>query len=293
MKILEIIVSPLVALIVGIFFLGLFRKMMARIQWRYGPPLIQPVIDLVRLFNQRGFSHGAVFDLGIILSLAGALVLVLFIPIGGMCPLANSGGLLVILYVMLFAPIGIALSGGEGANPNISIGISRKLILTLSYEVPFIFIILSLMSYYQTISIVEIVKAQAHYHWSLFSPLFLSGVAYFMILPAMLGIRPFDMASAPQEISSGIDVEYGGKYLAFSQIEHALSLFIVIALFVNLFLGGGNLPVFLLKMLAVFVCGVFIHASFPRFRIEQATKYLWFWPTIISFISLIVIQLIR
>jgi len=292
-KVLEIIASPLVALIIGILFLGLFRKMMARIQWRYGPPLIQPVIDLVRLFSQRGFSHGAIFDMGIIISLAGTLVLILFIPIGGMCPLESTGGLLVILYVMLFAPIGIALSGGGGVNPNISIGISRKLILTLSYEVPFIFIILALMSYYRSISIVEIVNAQAHFRWSLFSPLFLSGVAYFMILPAMLGIRPFDIAGAPQEISSGAYVEYGGKYLAFAKIEHALALFIIIALFVNLFLGGGNLLTFLLKMLAVFVTGVFIHAVFPRFRIEQATKYLWFWPTIISFISLIFIQLIR
>jgi len=291
--ILEIIASPLVALVVGIFFLGLFRKMMARIHWRYGPPLYQPVIDLVRLFHQRGFSHGTLFDLGIVVSLAGTVILVLFVPIGGMCALESSGGLLVILYLMLFAPLGIALSGGEGANPNISIGISRKLILALSYEVPFIFIILSLMSYYRTISIVEIVNAQSNFHWALFSPLVLSGLAYFMILPAMLGLRPFDMAGAPQEISSGTAVEYGGKYLAFSKIEHALALFIGIALFVNLFLGGGNILTFLLKMLVVFVAGVFVHAVFPRFRIEQATKYLWFWPTMISFVSLILIQIVR
>ena len=130
-KLIQIILSPVLALIVGVFFLGLARKIMARIHWRYGPPLIQPVIDMIRLFYQKSVSHGHLFDLGIIISLAGSIVVVLFLPFGRICPLSSSGGLLVILYIMLLAPLGMALSGGQGANPNISIGISRKLILSL------------------------------------------------------------------------------------------------------------------------------------------------------------------
>ena len=294
MRLFEMVVSPLLAFAIGIFFLGLFRRIMARIHWRYGPPLIQPVLDLIKLFHQKGFSHGPIFDLGIILSLAGSMVLILFIPFGGICPLENSGGLLVILYIMLFAPLGIALSGGEGANPNISIGISRKLILALGYEIPFIFIILALMTHYDTISVVEIVNFQENFHWALFSPLLLSGIAYLMILPAMLGIRPFDVVTAPQEISSGPAVEYGGRHLALFHIWHALSLFIGIALFVNLFLGGGTNPVsFFIKMVVVFTLGVFIHAVFPRLRIEQAIKYLWRWPTVLAFLGLIIILILR
>ena len=293
-KVLEIITSIILAFGIGIFFLGLFRRIMARIHWRYGPPLIQPVLDLIKLFHQKGFSHGPVFDLGIVLSLAGSIVLILFIPFGGMCALKSSGGLFVILYLMLFIPLGIALSGGEGANPNISIGISRKLILTLGYEVPFLFILLALMTHYKTISIVEIVNAQENFHWSLFSPLCLSGIAYFMILPAMLGLRPFDVVGAPQEISSGPAVEYGGRYLGLLQIGHAFSLFIGIALFVDLFLGGATNPAsFFIKMVIVFTLGVFIHAVFPRLRIEQAIRYLWRWPTAISLLGLILIQIIR
>jgi len=293
MIVVKIIISLAIAFVVGIFFLGLFRKMMARIHWRYGPPIIQPLLDIIKLFHQNGPSHGAIFDLGIILSLTGSIVLVLFIPIGGICPLKGSGGLLVILYIMLFAPLGIALSGGEGANPNISIGISRKLILSLGYEVSFLLIVLALMGYYKTISIVKIVDAQSHLHWSLFSPLALSGIAYFMILPAMLGLRPFDIVSAPQEIAAGPTVEYGGRYLALFQIEHAFSLFIGIALFVDLFIGGGNLLFFLIKMLCVFILLVFIHAVFPRLRIEQAVRYLWRWPAILAFLGLILIMILR
>jgi len=293
-KIIEIIGAPLLAFIIGVFFLGLFRRIMARIQWRYGPPIIQPILDLIKLFHQKGFSHGPVFNLGIILSLAGSIILILFIPFGGMCALKNSGGLLVILYIMLFAPLGIALSGGEGANPNISIGISRKLILALGYEVPFLLVLLTLMTFYKTISIVDIVNAQSNFQWALFSPLFLSGIAYFMILPAILGVRPFDIVGAPQEISSGPAVEYGGKFLGLFHICHAFNLFIGIALFVDLFLGGGENPItFFIKMLVVFILVVFIHAVFPRLKIEQAIGYLWKWPAVISLLGLILIQIIR
>ncbi len=294
-KVMQIILSPILALVVGVFFLGLARKIMARIHWRYGPPLVQPVIDIIRLFYQKSVSHGRMFDLGIILSLAGSIVVVLFLPFGKICPLSSSGGLLVILYIMLLAPLGIALSGGQGANPNISIGISRKLILSLGYEVPLLLVLLTIMTRYKTISIVQVVNIQQSTGWSLFSlPLFLSGLSYFLILPAILGIRPFDIASAPQEISSGPMAEYGGKYLALATIEHAFILFISIALFVNLFMGGAaNIVVFFVKMLVVFVLGLCINAVFPRFKIEQAIKYLWKWPTLLAFVGLIITLMIK
>lgn len=268
--------------------MGLFRVMMARIHWRYGPPLTQPVIDIIKLFHQKSVSHGLIFELGLLLSLAGSILTLLFIPIGTLCPLNIAGGLLVVLYLMLLAPMGIALSGGGGSNPNISIGISRKMLLALSYEVPFLLIILTVMIHYKTISLVNLVQFQRASHWGIVS-LPLAGIAYFLILPAMLGIRPFDMVEAPQEIASGLKVEYSGKFLALYYIEHAFRRFIVIALFVNLFLGGAGEPfTFLLKMLVIFVIGIFINAVFPRFRIEQAIRFNWTWPTILAVAGLIV-----
>ena len=294
MTIIEIIVSPLLALIIGILFLGISRKIMARIHWRYGPPLVQPVIDIIKLFSQRGISHGRMFDLGLVLSLAASIALILFLPLGGICPLRDSGGLLVILYLMLLGPLGIALSSGEAANPNVSIGVSRKLILALGYEVPLLLVILSVMTHYGTISITEIVRAQRDAVWSVVSwPLVLSGIAYILILPAVIGMRPFDFVTAPQEISSGPMAEYSGQFLAFAKIHHALSLFIGISLFTNLFLGGaGNPLAFFLKMLVVFVLCLMVNAALPRLRVEQAIRYLWRWPTLFAFAGLIVVMII-
>jgi len=287
--ILSIILAPLLAAAVGLLFMGISRKIMARIHWRYGPPLLQPVIDIIRLLTQRGFSHGGMFDLGLVLSLAGAVTVVLFIPFGGWCALCGSGGLLVILYLMLLMPLGIALSGGAGGNPNTSIGISRKLILALGYEVPFLFIVLAVMDHYGTISLARVVELQRESGWALFSwPLCVPGAAYLLILPAVMGTRPFDMAGAPQEISSGPMVEYAGQYLALAHLQHAFAIFVALAMFVNMFLGGAPEPVtFILKMLVVFTGGVLVHASFPRFRVEQAIGYLWRWPTALAFLGLV------
>jgi NADH-quinone oxidoreductase subunit H len=295
MHVFEIILSPLLALIISIFFLGLSRKIMARIHWRYGPPITQPVIDIIRLFSQKSMSHGVMFKFGIIFSLAGSIVLILFLPLGQLCPLDGTGGMLVILYLMLLAPLGIALSGGEAANPNTSIGISRKLILAMGYEVPLLLVLLAIMTHYNTISIVQIVDIQKNTGWAFISlPLVLSGIAYILIIPAILGIRPFEIVQASQEISSGPMVEYGGPFLALATIQHAMSLFIGVALFVNLFLGGAANPlIFFLKMTVVFVLGLFINAALPRLRIEQAVRYLWKWPTLIALTGLIVVVIMR
>ena len=295
MRILGFVISPLAALVVGFFFLGLARRFMARIQWRYGPPLYQPLIDILRFFTQKSVSHGTIFDLGVILSLAGSLVVVLFLPFGGICPLRSSGGLLVVLYLMLLAPLGIALSAGEAANPNSSIGISRMFALALGYEVPLLLVLLTAMTRYDTISIVEIVAAQRAAVPNLATfPLVLSGIAYLLILPALLGLRPFDVTGAPQEISSGPLAELGGRYLALAQIHNALSMFIGISLFVNVMWGGAANPlVFFLKMLVVFAFGLWVSASFPRLRVDQAIRYLWRWPTLIAFVGLLLIVVIR
>ncbi len=88
-------------------------------------------------------------------------------------------------------------------------------------------------------------------------------------------------------------------------------MFVGLALFVDIFLGGWTLfgllnpisgtvlgivlgiIVFLIKMLVVLIIGLFINAVYPRFRIEQAMKYLLKWPTLIAFIGLIIVSLIN
>jgi len=290
-----IIVLPLLAFGVSVLFLGASRKVTARIQRRYGPPLYQPVIDVVKLLaQQENVSHGVVFDAGVMLALGGSIATALFIPVGGFHPLSAGGDLLVVLYLMLLAPLGLALAAGASENPNASIGVSRKLILALGYEVPFLLALLAVMMHGETTSLVEITRSQqaSVLGWGLFR-IPLSALAVLLVLPAMLGLRPFDMATAPQEIASGPLVEFGGKYLAVAALQSALHSYIVIALFVDMFLGGGaNVLTFLVKMAAVFFGMLLVNAVYPRVRIGQALRFCWKWPALLALLGLAAVMLI-
>lgn len=311
MEILSLFISPLLALIIGLLFLGISRKITAKIHWRCGPPVYQPLIDVIRSFSQKSISHGAFFDFGIILSLSSSVVLIYFLPVGDLYAM-TSGGLIAFLYLMLLGNFGIALSSAASGNPNSSIGVSRKFLLALAYEVPLLLVLLTVMTHYNTISLVEIVNIQAGTGMAFSSwALVLPGIAYFLILPAVLGVRPFEIVSAPQEISSGPVAEFGGKHLAFYTLQHALQIFVGLALFVNIFLGGGTLfgllnpiagtvwatilgiIIFLVKMFIVLVIELFINAVYPRFRIEQAMRYLWKWPTLIAFVGLVIVAILN
>nr|HPM94934.1 NADH-quinone oxidoreductase subunit H [Mesotoga sp.] len=74
---------------------------------------------------------------------------------------------------------------------------------------------------------------------------------------------------------------------------HAFGTFIEIGLFVNLFLGGGKtIWEFLLKFFLVYFLAVIISSIMPRFRVEQAVKFYWKWPLILSFIQVVIVVFI-
>ncbi len=277
-------------LLVAIVFAGISLKVTARIDRRYGPPIYQPVIDLVKLVSLKAnVSHGVIFDWGLIAAIAGSSVALLMVPMGGIHPLSGSGDLLVVLYLMIFSSLGVGLAAGASENPNASMGMSRTLMLGLGYEVPLLLIVLAMMTYYHTTSLVDLVAVQRAGGMLGVLRFPLSAVAAILIMPAMQGVRPFDLASAPQEVASGPMVELGGKYLALLVIEHSLHAAVVLSLLVDLFFGGAtNLGIFILKMTGIFLFGVLVNAVYPRFRVEQALRYCWRWPTWFALAGLIV-----
>ncbi len=280
---------PLLAIVTGLLYMGIARKVIARIQRRYGPPVYQNFLDTLKLLTKRtAVSHGVVFDLGPIMALAGGLLTLLFLPIGGHALLSFQGDLIVVLYLVVIAPLGMALGAGDSANPNSAIGMARGLTLMLAYEVPFVLALLAVMAKYNTTTLMDIVRAQAGgwRHWNLFV-LPLSALVADLSLQGMMGKKPFDQPVAPHEIASGPMVEYGGKYLAMLQLYHAVAIFVETALFTLLFLGGGPLWTFLPKTFVVFLVAVLIHAVAPRFRIGQALTFYWKWPVLLGLLGLV------
>ncbi len=290
-----IIFMPILVIIMGLLYLGAARKITARVHNRYGPPIYQNIIDVIKLFSKkRATNHGVMFSLGPIMAFSGLLISLMFIPIGNRALLSFNGDIIVLLYLLVIAPLGMALGVGEGANPMGTIGIARALTLMLGYEVVLIISALSVMLYTGSASFMKIIEAQSGGvgHWFLW-PLFLSALAMDMALQGVLGEKPFDQPIAPHEIASGPMVEFGGKYLGLLQLYHAIAIVVETGIMVNLFLGGGTLFWWFVKSFTVFFIALLINAVMPRFRIGQAFKFFWTYPAAISLLGLILVAILK
>jgi len=275
----------------GLLFMGIARKVIARIQKRYGPPFYQPYLDVIKLFGKNAITHGFIFDFGSIMALGGVIATLFFIPLGGWYLYSMSGTVILVIYLLAIASLGMAMGTVGSGNPQASLGISRALTQMLGYELPFLVILFGLIYKYQTSSIVGLMEAQAggFMNWNLFNYPIATIIA-FIVLLGMMGKKPFDAMIAPSEIGSGPVVESGGKYLGMMMLQKSITIIIELALFVNLFLGGAeNILIFILKMLIVWITATMIGSLYPRFRIEDGVLFYWKWPLMIAIVQVLFI----
>ncbi len=275
----------------GLFFMGIARKIVARIQKRYGPPIYQPYLDVIKLFGKKAITHGFIFDFGTIMAFGGVIATLFFVPLGAWTLYSLNGTVVLIIYLLAIASLGMAMGTVGSGNPQASIGISRALTQMLGYELPYLVILFGLIYKYQTSSVFGLAQAQAGgiMNWNLFTyPV--ATVLAFVILIGMTGKKPFDAMIAPSEIGSGPVVESGGKYLGMMMLQKSITIIVELALFVNLFLGGAdNILSFSIKMLIVWILATMVGSLFPRFKIEEGVKFFWKWPLIIAIIQVLFI----
>mgnify|MGYP006285260659 FL=1 len=275
----------------GLLFMGIARKIVARIQKRYGPPFYQPYLDVIKLFGKKAITHGFIFDFGTIMAFGGVIATLFFVPLGAWALYSLNGTVVLVIYLLAIASLGMAMGTVGSGNPQASLGISRALTQMLGYELPYLVILFGLIYKYQTSSVFGLAQAQAGgiMNWNLFTyPV--ATILAFVILIGMMGKKPFDAMIAPSEIGSGPVVESGGKYLGMMMLQKSITIIVELALFVNLFLGGAeNILVFSLKMLVVWVLATMVGTLFPRFKIEEGVKFFWKWPLIIAIVQVLFI----
>ena len=288
-----LILMPFVAALVGLTYSGAGRKIIARVQHRYGPPIFQNIVDTIKLYSKKtAITHGVMFHLGPVFAITGSISTLMFIPVmvgeNPILLLSQYGDLILIIYIMAFGALGMALGAGQSGNPNAAIGVSRGLTRMLGYKVPFAMALIILMVQYDTTSILDIINHQDSVaNWNMFqSPLaFIAAMFAFL---GMMGNKPFDVVTAPAEIASGPPSEFGGKYLALMMTSGGIFAFAKLALYADLFLGGASSwPELVVKTFALYLVQLFVGIVNPRFRTEQAMTFFWKVPAAIGFIGLI------
>jgi NADH-quinone oxidoreductase subunit H len=292
---LEMVLMPLVAFLVGLLLVLMMRRVRARIERRVGPPFFQPLYDIIKLYSKKTqISHGYMHDIAVMMLLGGYIASEIILPVPGMDGLANHADLLTLMYLLMVPMLGMALGVGQCANPNGSIGISRALSSMLAYDIPFVIVVAGAAISYGSTNLVQIIEIQQQggpATWGLFSMPLLA-IAGLISMHAMLGKEPFEIYVAPAEIATGPMVEMSGKYMGTLFVMQCFQLYTVGVLYTTLFLGGGaSWLTFLPKVFAVvFIC-VAITNVYGRYRTDDVIRWIWKWPTGIALLGLAVVML--
>ena len=289
MPIIQFLIFPgfLFTAIVGLLASGIDRKVTARLQYRIGPPLYQPVIDIVKLLGKETLlpdgSPKIFFLITPLIGLAGVTLVSTLLWLATLNPnVGFIGDMIVVLYLLVLPALSLVLSGFASNNPLASIGSSREMKLILSYELPFILaLVVPIIKTGGTLTIGGILNYQAANGITVRSA---SGVIAFIVaivcMQAKLGLVPFDIAEAETEIIGGPIIEYSGAPLAVFKLTKAMLLFTIPIFLIVTFVGGisfNGLSLLwgILKYVGLLVVVILIRNTNPRLRIDQAFRFFW------------------
>jgi NADH-quinone oxidoreductase subunit H len=282
-------------LVAGLASSWIDRKVTARVQYRVGPPLLQPVYDILKLMGKETLvssrSRGRGFLLAPVVGLAAGLVAVSILWAANLWPAEGFlGDLIVVIYLLTVPAIAAIYGALASGSPHATFGASREMKLLLSYELPLVLAVL--VPVVQRVaaggeasfSIGALVAFQAESGWVLFS---LSGIlaaaVALVAMQAKLTLVPFDLPEAETELMAGSMLEYSGPPLAMIKLTRALLLAAAPVFLVTLFAGGvsdAGSPLawlaFAGKYVVVLVLVVLMRNTNPRLRIDQVVRLFWF-----------------
>ena len=304
------------ALIMVVLFLVLAeRKVLALFTQRKGPNrvgiwgILQTVADAFKLLCKENIEPDVtdriLFTLAPIIAFVPVLVCWGIIPFSSEFDfLPASSSALLFSVIALLPVMGTVLAGYSSNNKYSLIGSMRAVAQIISYELPIVFVILSISVLAGSLNIKNIILSQVSMYqvcgWFIF-PCFLGFLIMFIASIAELNRCPFDLPEAESELVSGYNTEYSGMRFALFFLGEYAMLFASSAFIVALFLGGFLSPLgfyiseklfsnniicqlfvyfeqafwfFLKTFLIVFII-MWVRAVLPRLKSSDLLKFCW------------------
>lgn len=286
--------------IIGGLIAGVDRKLTAAVQFRKGPPVLQPFYDFFKLLLVKetilpARGSKVTFLLAPAFAVFGtsiAAVLILM-PLLGMNT-GFEGDILVIFYLLTIPSLSYIIGAMASGNPLASVGASREMKLILSYELSF-FLVIAAIIYKSgmSTSLYDILYTQQIGSAHIGS---ISGVLLFLAcvfcVQAKLGLVPFDMGEAETEIAEGAFIEYSGSAFALVKLSKYMLFFTLPALIILFFMAGFGFEGIqilwtVLKLVAVVLLITLIRNTNPRLKIGQAMRFFFIWINAIVVVAIV------
>ncbi|HJV65378.1 MAG TPA: NADH-quinone oxidoreductase subunit H [Geomonas sp.] len=272
----------LLAPLAGGVLAGIDRRLSARLQGRYGPPVLQPFFDVLKLMRKERIIVNKFQDFPILLFL-------IFTVFSG--ALFFSGAdLLLTIFSLALAGTFFVLGGFSVSSPYSHLGAEREIILMVAYEP---MVILMAVGMYQVTGSFRVgTIAQHHAPLILHLPGVFAGFLY--ILTIKLRKSPFDLSlsrHAHQEIVSGIATEFSGPGLALIEIAHWYETVLLLGMVYLFFAFNPWLA--LVMALAVYLLAIFIDMNYARFKWQLTFLSAWLFTAVAGVSNIIVLSLMR
>jgi NADH-quinone oxidoreductase subunit H len=290
----------IVNLLLGLFaYLTLIeRKVMGRMQLRYGPNragpfgLLQPIVDLVKLVRKEAFAPSSAIEVPYILapivSAFTALAAFAVIPFGPGWTVngwyingevANvSIGLLLVFALGSVGIYGFIVGGWASESKFSILGTMRTCAQLVSYEVSLALSVLGVVILGRSLNLPDIVHRQGVF-LPFVVPQFIGMVIFFIGGTAETSRAPFDLPEAEQELVAGYHTEYSGMRWGLFQMAEYINLITLSGLMVTLFFSGWHGPWhlgpiwFLLKLLGVLFVFIWMRTTLPRLRYVERLRF--------------------
>lgn len=228
-------------------FVGVIRKIKAKLQNRNGAGVFQPYRDAWKLFRKDEvisrdaswiFSFSPYILFTTTLVAAGSIPFVSFMPAGH----SPAGDFLVVIYLLALGTFFLALAGMDAGSAFGGFGSSREMTVAALAEGGLIASILTLALSAHTTNLFKIAEAVASFPLSAYAPVALAFAGFFIVLLAETGRYPFDNPATHLELTmihEAMLLEYSGKRLALMEWASANKLLIFLTLGANLFFPWG------------------------------------------------------
>jgi len=254
---------------IGLLFVGIKRKLIARMQNRIGPPIWQPFYDVIKLFEKRESDSKAneniIFQTMPLIYLITTFSLFLFLPF----PMISfHPDFILFIYIFILGGALYILLGIASNSPYGYIGSMRDMTLMLCYEIIFAIVIFTFVVFSGIQSLAEFNES-----WMIWN-LPIASACLFIIALVETRITPFDTVEAHTEIIGSVETEFSGRSLAFFEISNGLRLAFFVFLTTLLFFGFNDLLTFSIVSLIMLFALTFCQATTCRYRMDQTFKIL-------------------
>lgn len=260
------------------------HKVIARMQRRIGPPMLQPFYDFIKLLSKRTQVRRGIkaqllslYPVLSVLSLLGALALLPVFAEG----IRFSGDGIVLVTLLEIPSICFILAGFTSGSVFGEIGAMREAVLSVANNLVFLLAMITVALTRHTFGLTELAGPISN-------PIYWLGVIGILIcIPAKLRLNPFSTSNAEQEICSGPLHEYAGAPLAMWNLAHGLEWIALTGLVATLVLPFGPpwVPHALLFVAISFVQVLVLSAmaaGSARFTLERAIRFYWQWAAILA-----------